>query len=138
MNTPQLGTEDQDRIWEYYQNQAPESFDGSRSRIDYLLGRTRPDDVVLHIGCGSGIREKRSLDRGVTVYSVDPIEKSIERLKTELNLGDRAKVGYVQALPFPDNKFDVVIISEVLEHLPPKIIDAGLIEIRRVLKPGGF
>jgi ubiquinone/menaquinone biosynthesis C-methylase UbiE len=40
-----------------------------------------------------------------------------------------------ERLPFPDGHFDVVIMAEVLEHLPyPRIT---LAEIARVLKPGG-
>ncbi len=38
-------------------------------------------------------------------------------------------------LPFPDESFDVVIISEVMEHIPD---DKGVLaEMVRVLKPGG-
>ncbi len=38
-------------------------------------------------------------------------------------------------LPFPDDSFDVVIISEVMEHIPD---DKGVLaEMVRVLKPGG-
>lgn len=39
-------------------------------------------------------------------------------------------------LPYPDGSFDVVLFCEVLEHLTNDPLSA-LIEIRRVLKPGG-
>ena len=40
------------------------------------------------------------------------------------------------ALPFADHTFDRVICSEVLEHIPD--YRAALVEIERVLKPGGL
>ena len=39
-------------------------------------------------------------------------------------------------LPFPDDTFDRIICSEVLEHIPDD--DAALAELHRVLKPGGM
>ena len=41
----------------------------------------------------------------------------------------------MQAMPFMDNTFDVVIHSDTLEHVPDPM--KALIECRRVLKPGG-
>ncbi len=46
-----------------------------------------------------------------------------------------AMEGDALSLPFPDASFDVVIISEVMEHIPD---DKGVLaEMVRVLKPGG-
>jgi SAM-dependent methyltransferase len=44
--------------------------------------------------------------------------------------------GNLYALPFPDDTFDKIILSEVLEHLEDDV--RGLREIVRVLKPGGL
>lgn len=41
----------------------------------------------------------------------------------------------VQALPFPDRTFDVVLANHMLYHVPD--LDAALIEIRRVLREDG-
>jgi SAM-dependent methyltransferase len=38
-------------------------------------------------------------------------------------------------LPYPDDTFDAVILSEILEHIDHDV--DGLREVRRVLKPGG-
>ena len=45
------------------------------------------------------------------------------------------KVDLNQSLPFKDNSFDVVVMAEVLEHLPYPNITLG--EIKRVLKTNG-
>lgn len=41
----------------------------------------------------------------------------------------------IYALPYPDNTFDAVILSEILEHIERDV--DGLREVLRVLKPGG-
>ncbi|PYM14515.1 MAG: hypothetical protein DME18_06505 [Verrucomicrobia bacterium] len=127
----------QELIWDYYQNEAPESFEGSRTRLQFLIKRIHPPAAVLNIGCGSGLFERLALRQGLEVYSLDPSEKSIQGLKSALQLGDRAKVGYIQKIPFPDCFFDAVVVSEVLEHLTTELMRQGLVDIRRVLKPGG-
>ena len=41
----------------------------------------------------------------------------------------------IQAIPYPDASFDVVIANMMLYHVPD--LHKGLSEVRRVLKPGG-
>lgn len=41
------------------------------------------------------------------------------------------------SLPFPDCSFDLVFLTSVFSHMPPKEIDNYLAEIHRVLKAGG-
>jgi len=40
-------------------------------------------------------------------------------------------------LPFPDDTFELVYASHVLEHIPWHETVAALLEVRRILKPGG-
>ncbi len=50
---------------------------------------------------------------------------------------NRAQVGFSQNIPFPDSQFDVVIMTEVLEHRTDDVLNATLGEVKRVLKPRG-
>ena len=128
----------QDNIWKHYQNHALDGFDLSYARLRFLAERCLPGTRVLNIGVGSGYLEKLLTERGVTVYSLDPDEQSIARLKVKLGMGDRAKQGYSTAIPFSeDGNFDKVIMTEVLEHLSDDDLPVTLAEVRRVLRPGG-
>jgi ubiquinone/menaquinone biosynthesis C-methylase UbiE len=112
----------------------------------------RPGMRVLDVGCGGGrhIRQTR-LVPGVTGVGVDLGEKEVKDTAKMLRELDEIPVAYggtvadagpwtsirgsVYELPFADEMFDVVIISEVLEHLGED--DKALREISRVLKRGG-
>ncbi len=129
----------QEKIWHYFQagGGAGDAFAQARPRYEFLAGRTRPGDHVLNIGVGRGGLEALLLGRGVQVSCLDPGEKAIEVLRQRHGLGERAQVGYSQAMPFPDATFDVVVMSEVLEHLEDEVLARTLVEVARVLKPGG-
>ena len=127
---------DQEKIWDYFQNNLPESFHGSYGRLSYLLRDMQPSMKVLNIGIGGGVLERLALQKNIDIYAVDPNEKTVSKIQ-ELIGKEKAQVGYGQNLPFDDTFFDVVIISEVLEHLNDSIIDKTLQEIYRVLKKGG-
>jgi len=112
----------------------------------------RPGMRVLDVGCGGGrhIRQTRLIP-GVTGVGVDLGDKEVKDTAKMLRELDEIPVEYggtvagagpwisirgsVYELPFADETFDVVIISEVLEHLGED--DRALAEISRVLKRGG-
>ncbi len=127
----------QDKIWDYFQNEDEDSFVGSYPRLKDLVSQFKKGDKVLNIGIGGAVFEKLADDYGLVVYSLDPSEKSI--LKIQQFFGEeRAKVGYSQKIPFEDNFFDGVVMSEVLEHLSDDVINETLKEIKRVLKSGAI
>ncbi len=128
----------QDKIWDYFQNEAPEAFLGSVPRIKHLLSKAGPGQRLLNIGVGSGLLEKMALEKQIDVFSLDPVPRSIEQLRNECKLGQKAQVGYSEDMPFADAQFDLVVMSEVLEHLTDESIRQSLKEIVRVLKPAGL
>jgi SAM-dependent methyltransferase len=132
-----MGCEEQKRIWDYFQGEGAESFAGSAGRLNFLARQVNAERV-LNIGVGDGSFERAAQSRGALIHCLDPSDEAIAGLRDELGLGDRAQVGYVQSMPFDDDSMEVVVISEVLEHLGgDNILERALEEIERVLKPGG-
>ncbi len=129
----------QDKIWDYFQNNLEVSglaFESS-TRYHFIAKQIKTRADVLNIGIGRGGLEEILISKGVNAYCLDPSEKSIQRVKDLLGLADRAKVGYSQSIPYADNSFDTVIMTEVLEHLSDDVIKQTLKEVHRVLRSGG-
>ena len=88
---------------------------------------------VLDLGGRDGTLTKHFIEKNnVTLADID--ENALEYAKRNYKV-ETMKVDLNQSLPFKDNSFDVVVMAEVLEHLPyPNIT---LSEIKRVLKTNG-
>jgi SAM-dependent methyltransferase len=127
----------QDAIWDHFQNEGAASFAGATPRLEFLVKQLRRGERALNIGVGSGELETLAQRKGVDIWALDPSERAIAQLRHRLSLGDRAQAAYGQDAPFPSNHFDVVIMSEVLEHLEPEIRASTLGQVYRMLKPGG-
>lgn len=93
---------------------------------------------ALDIGCGGGLLAEEFARLGCAVVGVDPSEESLaaaraHAAKQGLPISYQRATG--EALPFPDESFDIVYCCDVLEH----VTDLGRViaETARVLKPGG-
>jgi len=95
---------------------------------------------ILDIGCGYAEVWFRLLrERGFTYYGVDLNEGVVAYLAELLSgQGDEeyAKRGMLEKIPHPDQFFDVVYTSHVLEHTTD--IAQALAEVRRVMKDNGY
>jgi ubiquinone/menaquinone biosynthesis C-methylase UbiE len=100
-------------------------------------------DRVLDIGCGPGwfwAATTRLLPDGLdlTLADLSPgmADEAMKRCQS-LSFGSlRSQPADAAALPFDDGSFDIVIAMHMLYHLPNPA--AGIAEMYRVLKPGGF
>ena len=125
-------------LWSHIQTERLDAFEGAKTRLDALIRRaervTRGRNL-LNIGCGNGYLEARAQSRRWHVVSVDPDQKSVNRISS---MGIDARCGSITSLPVPAASMDVVICTEVFEHLTQETLELGLKEIKRVLAPGGI
>ena len=91
-----------------------------------------PAGRLLDLGCGAGWSSSLFAAQGYDVVGLDLAAAFEpppgERLR--FSLGDAAR------LPFPDGSFDAVAAYQFLEHVPDP--QSVLLEVRRVLRPGGW
>lgn len=96
------------------------------------------DSVILDCACGRGFY--LNMIRYVSKCKLVGLELDWPViLKAQRNVGHYGDILLTNAniyrLPYPDNTFDGVILSEILEHIEHDV--DGLREVYRVLKPGG-
>jgi len=99
----------------------------------FLMLESKNIESVLDAGCGEGITLRKFKDKGIGKKheGIEYMEEAIE-IGKKVNPDISIKKGDIYKLPFKDSTFDVVICTEVLEHLDkPK---AALKELTRVSK----
>lgn len=100
----------------------------AKSVFYYLKRFIRRGDKILDIGAGDGylleLLDKKFKD--IVTFGVDPEPKA-----------KKVKKGVIEKLPFPDDSIDIVICTDVVEHLTDSQLHKGIKEINRVLKQGG-
>ena len=103
-----------------------------------------PNGRMLDLGCGEGRHIFGAMEEfpDLQCIGLDPHIESLTKafegldfLESISNKKTNFLSGSAYSLPFPDNSFDLVVCSEVLEHLH-EYKDA-IAEISRVLKTGG-
>jgi ubiquinone/menaquinone biosynthesis C-methylase UbiE len=113
----------------------------ARDRFEAVAGRTGwPYRRALEIGCGTGFFSLNLKLAGVlqqlSVVDISPgMVEAAKRNARGLGFSVDGRVGDAEALPFPDESFDLVVGHAVLHHVPDVELAFG--EMLRVLRPGG-
>ncbi len=93
------------------------------------IAELMPSDVktVLDVGCGNGIITNLLIEK----YDVTGLDSSLEALE---NVKAKKVLSSASELPFPDNSYDLVLSSEMLEHLTDNELNKVRNEIVRVAR----
>jgi demethylmenaquinone methyltransferase/2-methoxy-6-polyprenyl-1,4-benzoquinol methylase/phosphoethanolamine N-methyltransferase len=107
------------------------------------LAKVAPGERVLDVGSGPGrlaILAATITGPAGEACGIDPAPEMVELARRKAaRAGVRARfdVGAIEALPYPDDHFHVVLSNLMLHHLPDELKRRGLGEVRRVLRPAG-
>ena len=112
--------------------------------FDFNRININPEGTMLDLGCGEGrhifgVMEKfpnlKCIGLDPHIESLDKAFEGLKFLESISNTKTNFLSGSAYSLPFSDDSFDLVVCSEVLEHLHD--YKDAIKEINRVLKPGG-
>ena len=105
-----------------------------------------PGTRVINVGAGQGRHSFEAYRRGADIVAFDQNADDLAQVK--VMFGAMAEAGEAPAhakaeavqgdalvMPYEDGEFDVVIASEILEHIPSD--ERAIAELVRVLAPGG-
>jgi SAM-dependent methyltransferase len=95
----------------------------------------RDSGRLLDIGCGNGIFTRWLVDRARLVTGCDHNPDLVEQARRECP-GIEAVQSCGESLPFESGRFDVVVMSDVLEHMDDDTV--AVREALRVLCPNGL
>ena len=109
-----------DPDWEYYP-----TYLAKLEAVRRWLDSTGPAERVLDAGCGEGVLVQEYAGR-LNIEGIDANYSS-----------DLVRLGSLTALPYADGSFDRAMCLDVLEHLTFEEQPRALMELGRVLRPGG-
>lgn len=107
------------------------------ARLACDLAGVAAEDHVVDVGCGPGAAAREAARQGAKVTGVDPASVMLGMAR-RLTFGELPVTwteGVAEDLPLPDGAATVVWSLATVHHWP--LLDEGLAEAWRVLKPGG-
>ena len=133
--------------WELLYRLEPELYDRlasvERLHPEIVSWLPRQVDRIAEVGAGTGRLTMELMARGQHVVAVEPalpLRRILRRKLAAAGHGDRVRVvrGFFDQLPLPDDWADLVVACSAFTPAPGHGGDAGLAEMERVCRPGGW
>lgn len=108
-----------------------------RKRAKKIVGRIikiKKEGRFLDIGCSAGFILEAARENGFETYGVDISPHGLRHAREALQLN--VVGGFLQDIHFPNGFFDVIVMYDVIEHLPDPT--KTLREINRIIKSDGL
>ncbi|MCH7791190.1 MAG: class I SAM-dependent methyltransferase [Planctomycetes bacterium] len=111
-------------------------------RNERVMAHAGKGQRLLDVGCGFGDLLYHLRGRFAELHGVDPSIDMVQHARDNMEQrGVASNCSISQALgeklPFEEDWFDTVLMTDAYEHIHPPQRDAALREVRRVLRPGG-
>lgn len=134
LDIPDMEVESGYALWADTYDNFPNPLINVEEPIIRALLERMPAGRALDAACGTGRYTRYMRARGHEVEAVDVSRAMIAQAPAS-SPEVRFSVGSLEALPFTDGSFDLVMCGLALTHLPQ--ISPAIAEFARVLKPGG-
>lgn len=95
-------------------------------------------EIALELGVWPGYLSLALQEAGFNVHGIDLDSKRLPQIKSKIEITDYDLNNIPLRIPYPDNQFDWIVASEIIEHLNPSNLPGLFVEIKRLLKNNGF
>jgi 2-polyprenyl-3-methyl-5-hydroxy-6-metoxy-1,4-benzoquinol methylase len=129
--------ESQKQVWIEYVTNTSRSQQTTEKVLDFFKIPQQERQKVLDVGCGFGNLLMALQKYFSQVCGLDIEETCVEWSRKR---ADRAQVACASAteIPWSDREFNLVVSTDVFEHIPYQEQEKAASELMRLLKPGGF